>query len=166
MEIRMDQRYMEQVEWINKQIKEMVGIYRDAVKQLDISETEFWIWYTLITMDGDYTQQDICSVWSLPKQTVNTIVTHMKEQKYAYLEALPGTRNHKIIRLTDEGREYGAGIVLPIFNAEARALEKISPDELALVTNIFRKYMEAIREEFHTEGFTVHHEKADLENNQ
>lgn len=148
----MNQSYKEQVELINKQIKEMVGIYRDAVKQLDISESEFWIWYTLVAMDGDYTQQDICSVWSLPKQTVNTIITHMKLKKYAYLEAIPGTRNHKVIRLTDEGRKYGEKVVLPISKAEERAFEKISPDEFTLVTNIFGKYIDVIRGEFHTEG--------------
>ena len=147
----MNQSYKEQVELINKQIKEMVGIYRDAVRHLNISESEFWIWYTLVAMDGNYTQQDICSVWSLPKQTVNTIITHMKLKKYAYLEAIPGTRNHKVIRLTDEGRRYGEKIVLPISMAEEKAFEKISPDEFALVTNIFGKYIEIIREEFHAE---------------
>ena len=147
----MNQSYKEQVELINKQIKEMVGIYRDAVKHLDISESEFWIWYTLVAVDGSYTQQDICSAWSLPKQTVNTIITHMKLKKYAYLEAIPGTRNHKVIRLTDEGRRYGEKIVLPISMAEEKAFEKISPDEFALVTNIFGKYIEIIREEFHAE---------------
>ena len=147
----MNQSYKEQVELINKQIKEMVSIYRDAVRHLNISESEFWIWYTLVAMDGNYTQQDICSVWSLPKQTVNTIITHMKLKKYAYLEAIPGTRNHKVIRLTDEGRRYGEKIVLPISMAEVKAFEKISPDEFALVTNIFGKYIEIIREEFHAE---------------
>ena len=147
----MNQSYKEQVELINKQIKEMVGIYRDAVRHLNISESEFWIWYTLVAMDGSYTQQDICNVWSLPKQTVNTIITHMKLKKYAYLEAIPGTRNHKVIRLTDEGRRYGEKIVLPISTAEEKAFEKISPDEFALVTNIFGKYIGIIREEFHAE---------------
>ena len=148
----MNQSYKEQVELINKQIKEMVSIYRDAVRHLNISESEFWIWYTLVAMDGSYTQQDICSVWSLPKQTVNTIITHMKLKKYAYLEAIPGTRNHKVIRLTDEGRKYGEKIVLPISKAEEKAFEKISPDEFALITNLFGKYIEIIRGEFHAEA--------------
>ena len=148
----MNQNYKEQVELINKQIKEMVSIYRDAVRHLNISESEFWIWYTLVAMDGSYTQQDICSVWSLPKQTVNTIITHMKLKKYAYLEAIPGTRNHKVIRLTDEGRKYGEKVVLPISKAEERAFEKISPDEFALITNLFGKYIEIIRGEFHAEA--------------
>ena len=92
---------------VNKQIKEMIGVYRDAVKHLDISESEFWVWYTLVAMDGDHTQQDICAMWSLPKQTVNTAIAHMRLRRYATLEAMPRTRNRKIIRLTAEGRRFG-----------------------------------------------------------
>ena len=141
----MNQNYKEQGELINRQIKELVGIYRDAVKHLDVSESEFWIWYTLVTTEGEHTQQDICSMWSLPKQTVNTIITHMRRKKYAYLEAIPGTRNHKVIRLTDAGRAYGENLILPITQAEEKAFDKISPEEISLVTTIFGKYIEIVK---------------------
>lgn len=144
----MNQNYKVQSELINRQIKELVGIYRDAVKHLNISDSEFWIWYTLVATEGEYTQHDIGSMWSLPKQTVNTIISHLRMKKYAYLEAIPGTRNHKIIRLTDAGRAYGENLILPITQAEERTFSQISPEELALVTSIFGKYIEIVKGEF------------------
>ncbi len=146
----MKPNYKAHTEAINRKIKELVGIYRDAVKHLNISESEFWIWYTLISMDGDHTQQDICAMWSLPKQTVNTVITQMRIKKYAYLEAKSGTRKHKTVRLTEEGKKYGEALVLPITLAEKKAFEKISSDEISLVTKIFGKYIEILRGEFHT----------------
>ena len=143
----MNLNYKNYIELLNKQIKELIGIYRNTVKDLDISESEFWIWYTLVAMDGEYSQQDICSIWSLPKQTVNTVVSHLKRKKYAVLEAAPLRRNRKIIRLTKEGREYGEKMILPISSAEKRAFEKISTSELDLATIAFGKYIECIRGE-------------------
>ena len=76
----MDQICIETRGSINQQIKELVGVYRSAIKHLAISESEFWIWYTLMGEDREYTQQEICSVCGLPKQTVNTIVRGMVRQ--------------------------------------------------------------------------------------
>ena len=143
----MKRQYKPHVELINQQIKELVGIYRDVIKHLDITESEFWIWYTLVNMDGEFTQQDISTIWSLPKQTVNTLITRMRLKKLAYLEVVPGTRNHKIVRLTEEGRRFGEKMILPISSAEERAFENISKEEISLVTNAFSKYIGFIRKE-------------------
>ena len=143
----MNLNYKNYIELLNKQIKELIGIYRNTVKDLDISESEFWIWYTLVAVEGEHTQQDICAMWSLPKQTVNTVITHMRLKKYAYLENVPGTRNHKIIRLTDEGKKQGEKMVSPISLAEEKAYAKISPEELAHVANVFGRYIEIVRGE-------------------
>ena len=75
-----------QTEVINQQIKDLVGIYRTVVGRLGMSENEFWIWYALIVMGGSYTQQDICLMWSLSKQTVNTIISNMVRKGYASLD--------------------------------------------------------------------------------
>ena len=132
---------------INRQIKELVGIYRDTVRDRDVSESEFWIWYTLLTMEGEFSQQDICSMWSLPKQTVNTIVSHMKRKKFARLELCLRARNRKIIFLTEEGRRYGEKIIAPITEAEERSLAQIPEEELVPVTNTLGKYIALLKKE-------------------
>ncbi len=143
----------EQMETINQQIKDLASIYRNAVSDIGISENEFWIWYALINIDGVFSQQDICGIWSFSKQTVNTIISHMVKEKYATLEVVPGTRNRKNIRLTAEGRRYGESIILPITGAEQRALDRIPMDERAACAAVLSKYINLLREEIHrTEG--------------
>lgn len=143
----MEQSCKRQLGIINRQIKELVGIYRDTVRDWDVSESEFWIWYTLLTMEGEFSQQDICSMWSLPKQTVNTIVSHMKRKKFARLELCLRARNRKIIFLTEEGRRYGEKIIAPITEAEERSLAQIPEEELVPVTNTLGKYIALLKKE-------------------
>lgn len=136
-----------QLEAINQNLKEVTGIYRDAVSDSGISENEFWIWYTLIAMEGEYTQQDICCAWSLSKQTVNTIIKNMVQKEYAVLEAVPGTRNHKIIRLTENGRKYGEKIILPVADAEQRAIDRIPIEEQLACAKVLTKFIKLLKEE-------------------
>lgn len=145
----MDQINTEQGDLVILQIKELVGVYRGAIKHLAISESEFWIWYTLVTMPGQYTQQDICAMWSLPKQTVNTVITGMRLKKFAYLEAVPGTRNHKTVHLTEEGKRRGQEIVGQVTQAEQKAYAKMPKEELSLLTQLFGKYIGTLRGELH-----------------
>ncbi len=137
----------EQLEIINQQIKELVGIYRGAVTNSGISENEYWIWYTLIIMDGEYTQQDICEAWSLSKQTVNTIITHLVKGDFITLEVVPGTRNKKIIRLTEKGRKHGETLVTPISVAEQRAIDRLPEEDRIACMNALGKYIEVLKEE-------------------
>lgn len=142
----------EQLESINQQMKELTGIYKTAVSNLGISENAFWIWYALINMEDDLSQQDICDLWSFSKQTVNTIVSYMVKNNYATLAVVPGTRNRKNIRLTEEGRRFGESMIVPISNAEIRALERIPLQERTACLAVLEKYAQFLREEMHGEG--------------
>ncbi len=145
----MNRSTKEQLEIVNQQIKELVSIYRVAVSRSGISENEFWIWYSLVNMEGPYTQQDICGLWSLTKQTVNTIITNMARKGYLTLEVIPGTRNKKRITLTEEGRAYGESLVLPAFSAEERAYERLSEAERQICTQVLGKYVNLLKEELY-----------------
>lgn len=139
----------EQLERINQQMKELAGLYRSKVSNLGISENEFWIWYALICMGGELSQQDICGIWAFSKQTVNTIISHMVKNNYVTLEVVPCTRNRKNIHLTEEGRKFGESVIVPIFNAEARALERIPPDERTACIAVLEKYTKLLKEELY-----------------
>lgn len=145
----MEHNTKEQLEIINQQIKELVGVYRNIVSRSGISENEFWIWYTLIIMDGEYSQQDICSCWSLSKQTVNTIVTHMVNKGLASLTMVPGTRNRKIIHLTEAGKKYGENIVRPVSEAEDRAFNRLPETDRLACAAILGKYINILKEEIY-----------------
>ena len=112
----------EQMLFIEQQVQEIMGAYREAISRSGVLENEFWIWYTLVmTQDGDFSQQDLSNICALPKQTVNTIVRRMAERGHVVLKMVPGTRNRKRIYLTETGAAFGRALVAPIVEAERRA---------------------------------------------
>ena len=138
-----------QLELINRQMKELTGIYRSAVSALGVSENEFWIWYALVNMEEELSQQDICCMWAFSKQTVNTIISHMVKKGYVTLEVVPGTRNRKNIHLTEEGRKFGEKLIIPIADAEVRALERIPLKERKACIAVLAEYTNLLKEEMH-----------------
>ena len=142
--------YMEskskQIEQFHTQIKEFIGLYRETAAKHSISENEFWVWQTLILENGEHTQQELCSTWSLPKQTVNAIIAHMIRKKYARLERKP-RQKAKIICLTEEGRKYGEMLVSSIIEAENKAFMQISPEDFGNLIRIIQQYTGLVRYE-------------------
>lgn len=141
-----------QLERINKQIKEIAGLYKNCSGGLGVSENELWIWYTLIALQEEYSQQDICNAWSLSKQTVNSIVSNMVKKGYVYLEVVPGSKNRKIICLTEEGRKFGEKVIHPLVIAEQKAFERIPLKEKAAIVSGLDKFICYFKEEIDCEG--------------
>ncbi len=135
------------IERVNRQLKEMAYIYRDAVSKTGTSENEFWIWYTLIAIEGNHSQQDICKMWSLSKQTVNSIISHFVKNDFVSLEVVPHTRNRKIVKLTDSGRSYGENLVLPITLAEQLAFDAMPVDQQHAFTSALDTYIQLLKQE-------------------
>lgn len=148
----MEKLNTDSLNYLNQKINELVSLYRGVASPHGVSENEFWIWYALIVMGGEYSQQDICGVWTLSKQTVNSIVSNMVKKEYARLEVVPGTRNKKIIRLTDAGRAFGESVVMPIFEAEKRAVDRLSDEEKLACITAFNKYIVFFSEELSSNG--------------
>ncbi len=140
----------EQLEQLNRQIKELVGVYRDAMMDSGRSENEFWIWYTLIAMEGEHAQQDICGMWSLSKQTVNNIITRMVRDGHITLEAVPGTRNRKVIRLTEAGRAFGEDLIVPVVTSELHAFARLTDAERVACMHALCQYTQYLKEELTT----------------
>ncbi len=137
----------EEFDLVIRQVRELIGIFREAIDRYDISENEFWIWYSLIALKQEVTQQDICSAWSLHKQTVNTIVSGMVRKGLATLTAIPGTRNHKRICLTEKGQKYGESIVFPVFEAEKRAFSRLPQEGRSAFLTFSGIYADLLRQE-------------------
>lgn len=143
----MNEHIKGQLEILNQQVKELAAVYHGAASGAGISDNEFWVWYALLVLGGEYSQQDICDRWSLPKQTVNSVVANLGKKGFLFLENAPGTRNRKIIRLSAEGRRYGEEIVIQIYQAEQRALEKMSESERQTCIALLGKYINFLKEE-------------------
>lgn len=139
--------YNKPMEIINGQLQELAGIYRFAASEVGISDNELMVWEVLLVMGEKFSQQDLSSLLSLSKQTINSIVSNLVKKGYVYLETLAGTRNRKLIHLTEAGKTYCNSKIAWIFNAEKSALSRMSDDEMQQCISILNKYSSFLKEE-------------------
>ena len=136
-----------QVDVLNQRIKQFNSLYRIAAREAGICDGEVCIWSILLSTE-EYSQQDLCNLLSRPKQTVNSLISSLIKRGYVFLEHVPGTRNRKVIRLTEEGQNYGRSRVMWIFEAEQRVMEETDPEEIQALISMLEKYIRHLKREF------------------
>lgn len=144
----MDGQVKRQIDVINQLIKELNSLYHIAAVKSGVSDGEICVWSILLTTDKEYSQQDLCELLFLPKQTINSIISGLIKKGYVFLEHVPGTRNRKVIRLSDEGRNYGEKNIMWIFKAEQHAIEDADPREVCTLISMLEKYINKLKREF------------------
>ena len=87
----------------------------------------------------------------MPKQTVNSIISGLIKKGFVYLKHVSGTRNRKIICLTEEGLEYGTNHVKWIFDAEERVLEQTDIRQVQVCIDMMEQYIFLLKREFNVE---------------
>lgn len=138
-----------QLKMLNMQIKELMSVYHVVASKSGISDNEFWVWYALLYFEDDLSQQDICEKWSLPKQTVNTIIANLTKRDLVFLKQIPGSRNRKNIHLSEKGRRYGENIVKRVYEAEHNTLSRLTEQERQTCIELKGKYIALLKEEIH-----------------
>ena len=63
-----------QIRRMNQRIKELDSIYHTAANQIGVSDGEITVWSVLLTAEQSYSQQELCDLLSLPRQTVNSVL--------------------------------------------------------------------------------------------
>lgn len=135
-----------------RKLNELSGIYRNAAARSGISVNEFWIWHALVREQREFTQQEICAVCGLPKQTVNTIVRNMVRQKLVTLEIVPLNRSRKRIHLTPAGRAMGEQLVAEAMAAERRAFNMLPENDQHGALHFLEAYLPLLRRQIGAEG--------------
>lgn len=134
---------------LNNIEKKLNSLYHEKATELGISDTALWIMHTLCDTDEVYTQYDFCEAWMYPRQTVNTAISYLTKAGYITLTVIPGTRNRKAISLTESGKQFCEEKIRPLHEAEARAYQGMTEDELDLFINLRQKQLSLIEKEFH-----------------
>ena len=136
-----------QITLYNKLIKEMDALYRVYAKNCNLSETAFWILYCIRGREEAFTQREICEYWFYTPQTVNSALKNMTEEGLLTLRAEEGNRKNKRIYLTEKGKETAERIVVPLMDAERRALAALGEQEEEVFLQTMKKHTELFKEE-------------------
>lgn len=89
------------LEQMNRQFNECNALYHELAVHYGVSDTVFWLPYSLYNSSEPQTQNRLCMEWNLPKQTMNSAVVSVdnrpfhisihlhKAQYFPYLRTFP-----------------------------------------------------------------------------
>lgn len=136
------------LEQMNRQFNECNALYHELAVHYGVSDTVFWLLYSLYNSSEPQTQNRLCMEWNLPKQTMNSAVASMVKQGLLELEPAPGRYSGKLLHLTPAGRELAAKTAKPVYSAEQAALEQLGMAEAEHFVRLGQEHLNAIRTEF------------------
>ncbi len=128
----------------NRIYKENSDLYRGVAKALGISDSVFWILYSLREKGGEATQSEICSMLYEPKQTVNSALKKMESEGYIAMASHPD-RRRKLLILTPKGEELTEKTADKVLTLECSAFREMSEADRQAFLRLFQTYTEILK---------------------
>ena len=109
----------------------------DEKLPLDISPVSdsALILYSLYEAKENYTQKSISQMWSIPKQTVNTILKEFSANGYIELSPDKEDKRNKLIMLTPKGNAYAGKIVEALHRRKLLAIDRMGLENITRMNN-------------------------------
>lgn len=140
-----NRKYMPYWDISNQCEKEIIRICHQYELKNDISDTAFWILYSLHDAEEEMTQTDICNCMYAPRQSTNTALKKLEQDGLVEKVAVPGNQKSKYIVLTEQGRNLAEQIVVPMKQAEHDTLASFEEEEIKIYLAILQKRCECFR---------------------
>ena len=127
--------------------KETNAIYHQLAGYFGLSDTAFWLLYSLRETDRPLNQAELCSILCASKQTVNSALKSLEGEGLIRLESARSDRRSKEVYLTEAGSALAAASVDRVLEIEERAALRLSPEERLAILALERRHLEALRQE-------------------
>ena len=143
----MDYNVNKKWELIGKLNKEFDELYHKIASYYNLSDSSFWILYTLYENKKGCTQKEICSDWYFSKQTIHSAIKELQKKQYIVLNYEEPNRKNKIIRLTQTGLEATKNSVAKVMEAENAAFSTFDENEFNHVIHFFQIQLSSLKKE-------------------
>lgn len=125
--------------------KELDDLYREIAARAGLSNGAFSVLYALWDLGDGSLQRDLCGRCFLSKQTVHSAVRKLEGDGILRTEQGKGRDLH--LHLTQRGAELVRRAVIPIAQAEDRALNAMAPTDREELLHLTRQYIQHFRDE-------------------
>lgn len=132
---------------MNYQTKKIDAIYYKLALNFKMSESEFWILYTLSGAEQECSQQEISEELSVSKQTINSAIQSLVQRKYIFLELSPVSARRENVRMTEKGKRFAEESIAPLQEAEREAFLKMDSFAQSQYVTLSQAYAANLQEE-------------------
>jgi DNA-binding MarR family transcriptional regulator len=110
--------------------KESNMMYEEWAKTQGLSSNGVLVLYSFYDNNEPCTQKSISQKWSIPKQTVNTILKDFTRHDYIEMISMPEDKRNKLLQLTPAGKEFADTVIKKLCNKEMYVMEKMGLDSI------------------------------------
>lgn len=134
-----------QLTTLNQCDNELGKIYHNYAASYELSDTAFWLLYSIWDMGEGCTQRDICEKWFFKRQSINSAIKNLEAKGYLVLEDAHDNRKLKRIMLTETGRTFTKKVMEPIIDAEIASFQVFSEKERCMLIELTQKRTDLLR---------------------
>ena len=139
----MDAKRSEYIHKINYLTFETDSVYHQASLRLGVSDCVSMILYTLYDLGEECLLSDLYKKNGTSKQTVNSALRKLESEGVLFLKQHTGRA--KKVCLTEKGREYTQQTAGRLFEAEGRAFDTWTTEEINTYLRLMEKYVACLR---------------------
>ena len=143
----MDTNLEQQLQVLNRLYKESDHIYSRLAAKLGMTDTTFWVLYAVAHSEEPMTQNDLCSDFFFPVQTINSAINNLRKNGLLELQVIPGTKNRKAIMLTEKGKLFVSDTINKADEIEKNAFLLFNEEERKLYLSLFRRHIDYLKNE-------------------
>lgn len=125
-----------------KQMREVDLLFHQFALQLQLSDSEFFVLFTLLEEGEGCLQKDVCEMYSIQKQTIHSTIKKLEKEGLIYLKQL---KRGKGIYLTDKGHQIIDEKIMPIAIKENDIFEDMNSEERRMLIHLTKKYIDGLR---------------------
>ena len=143
----MNKDLQQQLQVLNRLYKESDHIYSKLASKLGMTDTTFWVLYAIVHSEEPLTQNDLCSDFFFPVQTIHSAINNLRKDELLELQVIPGTRNRKAILLTEKGKTFAENTINKADEIEKNAFLCFDEKERELYLSLFQRHIEYLKKE-------------------
>lgn len=118
-------------------------IYHEVALSIHLTDSAFLILYCLLELGDGCSQKDICKLYSISKQTVNSSVKSLEEKGFLIRKSGLGRDIH--LYFTEFGKKFSEKHIGPVFDMENATFAAMEPSEREQLLSLTRKYVHLLK---------------------
>ena len=123
------------------------AIYEDWAKKYGLSYYELLVLLSLREGKEPCTQKQICEQWTLPKQTVHSILRNFLEREWVTFHVLENDKRNKGVSFTRSGSAFAGEVIDKLQSLECRVWERLGNEKSNALLESTILYVSYFREE-------------------
>ena len=127
-------------------------IYHEIALSMHLTDSAFIILYCLLELGDGCSQKDICKLYSISKQTINSSVKSLEDKGFLIRKAGNGRDIH--LYFTEFGKKFADKHIGPVIDMENATFACMKPSECEQLLSLTRKYIQILQE--HTKQYLLH----------